>query len=267
MLFSWKAHKNTGFALAIVMPGIIWAATRYIFMGGSDRILERTRRELVYVPPATVMLGSREPGAAAPPHEFMCAGFWMGRHEVTVAEYAYYLNDSHAVGNPGCPDLVKRDGIWKARRGRARWPVTHISYEDAERFCAWLSEKWECRVRLPTEGEWEHAARGGIHGARFPWGWGEPAGRACFRTDQPCRTERYAPNAFGLYDMAGNVYEWCAGSIGSNAVARGGSWAERDPATLRVFTRAVFRRDYRDRDVGLRILVEAENKAQQACKL
>lgn len=252
------------FASVIVLPIAVWFGARHVLAKGPEHVLTQMRRDLVYVPPSRVVLGSREHGSASPPFETECGGFWLGRHEVTVEEFACYLNDAQIAATPACPDLVRGTHGWRPRHGRARWPVTHVSYEEAGRFCEWLSEKWERCVRLPTETEWEYAARGGIHGARFPWGWGEPEGRARFRAESPGRVGRYEPNPFGLYDMAGNVYEWCAGPSESNVVARGGSWAERDPAMLRVFGRAVFSRNYQDRDAGFRILMEAENSMPEA---
>ncbi|MFJ3499546.1 MULTISPECIES: formylglycine-generating enzyme family protein [unclassified Streptomyces] len=104
--------------------------------------------------------------------------------------------------------------------GRADHPVVHISYDDALAYCAWAD------VRLPTEAEWEYAARGGLDGARYPWGDDlTPDGRERCNTwlgDFPHRSDRpggrvgtvpvtaYEPNGHGLYNTSGNVWEWCA---------------------------------------------------------
>ena len=101
---------------------------------------------------------------------------------------------------------------------RARHPVTHVAYEDAAAYAAWLGRA------LPTEAEWEYAARGGLEGARFPWGDDEfPGGRARANTWQgefPWQDlgidgyrgtspwGAFPPNGYGLYDMTGNVWEW-----------------------------------------------------------
>ncbi|MEU6061212.1 formylglycine-generating enzyme family protein [Streptomyces sp. NPDC047097] len=120
---------------------------------------------------------------------------------------------------------------------RADHPVTHVSHRDAEAYCAWAG------LRLPTEAEWEYAARGGREGARYPWGDElAPGGREMCNTftgDFPVRSERpggrtgtvpvtaYRPNGFGLLNTSGNVWEWCADpwEPGSGErVIRGGSY-------------------------------------------
>jgi sulfatase modifying factor 1 len=104
--------------------------------------------------------------------------------------------------------------------GRHDHPVVHVSWRDAEAFCAWSD------TRLPTEAEWEYAARGGVAGAPFPWGAElEPGGEHRMNVFQgrfPAENTRadgyagtapvdaYPPNGYGLYNMTGNVWEWCA---------------------------------------------------------
>jgi sulfatase modifying factor 1 len=103
---------------------------------------------------------------------------------------------------------------------RGRHPVVHVSWLDAMAYCAWTA------TRLPTEAEWEHAARGGLRGATYPWGDElEPGGRHAMNVFQgrfpdgdtaadgytgPAPVDAYEPNGFGAYNMTGNVWEWCA---------------------------------------------------------
>lgn len=250
------------FAFGLLAGGALLSVGDGLLERDISKDVARSKQALAEVAAATVTIGSREHGAAFTPHAAKFGPFWLGRYEVTVAEYACYLNETRATSR--CPDLVCRGGRWRPRWGRARYPVTHVSRSDAESFCRWLSAKWGQRVRLPTESEWERAARGNIHGTRYPWGWGPPARYAQFAAAGPARVGRYPPNALGLYDMAGNVYEWCADRReDESGVVRGGSWAERDPAALRVCARAVVKADYRDRDVGFRILVEVDDSGEK----
>jgi len=110
------------------------------------------------------------------------------------------------------------EGPGSSLAGREDHPVVHVAYEDAERYAAWAGKA------LPTEAQWELAARGGLEGAEFTWGDGpEPPGRPLanhwrgpfpWRPDPGCGTTApvgsFEPNGHGLFDMAGNVWEWTA---------------------------------------------------------
>ena len=120
----------------------------------------------------------------------------------------------------------KPEGPGSSLRGRLHHPVVHVSWNDANAYCRWA------RKRLPTEAEWEYAARGGFAGKRLPWGDEmTPGGRHRCNVWQgtfpdintlddgylgtaPARS--FPPNAYGLYNMAGNVWEWCADWFSAN---------------------------------------------------
>lgn len=119
--------------------------------------------------------------------------------------------------------------------GRDELPVLHVAYDDALAFCAWAGK------RLPREAEWERAARGGLEGKRFPWGDEErPNGehrcnvwQGTFPADNtvadgyygPAPVDVFPPNGFGLYNMVGNAWEWCADWFAEDLrVIRGGSY-------------------------------------------
>ena len=211
-------------------------------------------RNLVWINGGSFRMGSLEDGTWRT-NRVTVPGFWMGRYEVTREEYAEYLRETTA--------LV---GGWNRRRDRYK-PVSQVSYADAANYARWLGGKYGVVVRLPTEEEWEYAARGGVPDARYPWGWGEPdSTMACWNETQARPVGSYTPNRFGLYDMAGNVLEWCAAEEdGAEGVApvRGGSWAEKSDRSLRVHHRMRLPVSYRDADVGFRILVELPRPATE----
>lgn len=246
--------------LAAVLAG--WGVLQKFPRVGTLRAahFQTLEKEWVLIPESRLRLGSPEGAPDALPRRAHVAAFWMGRCEVTVADYAGFLNaTAFSTQHPQC---VRRGDRLVPRRGAARQPVAWVSRADAEAYCLWRSEREDACIRLPTESEWETAARGGLYGARYPWGWGSPEGRASFRSARPRRVGRHAPNAFGLYDMAGNVFEWCMADVeapapADSAPARGGSWAERDARMLLVFRRAFFPLDYRDADVGFRMVQDA----------
>lgn len=178
----------------------------------------------VRVPAGVYELGSVEGRASEQPRRAELDGFYVSVTEITEAQFG---------------------------RGKSNRPVAGVTLDEAREFCRAMSAKTGRKMRLPTEDEWEAAARGGIRGARFPWGWGGAKGRAVFDAKGPERVSRFPANGYGLFDMAGNVAEWCEGGT-----VRGGSWADRDESSLWVFRRAPMPADYRDADVGFRIVME-----------
>ena len=135
-----------------------------------------------------------------PRHQVWIDAFYIDECEVTCGQYNAFVVAS------GHPKAVAR--VAGALDDPNR-PVTGVTWEDANAYCRWA------RKRLPTEAEWEKACRGGLVGRTYPWGNDEPRGRAAFgkllRVGRlPTRVRSFQPNGYGLFDMAGNVAEWCS---------------------------------------------------------
>ncbi len=163
----------------------------------------------------------------SPQHEGIVARFLFDAAETTMAEYAACV----AAGRCLAP---KTDNPFCNARfaDRAEHPVNCIDFVDASAYCAFVGK------RLPTEREWEYAARGGREQRKYAWGDDEPSpARACFmHPGGSCPVRSYAAGAFGLYDMTGNVWEWTSShfapypvvaTAGATRVYRGGSWSRR----------------------------------------
>ena len=201
--------------------------------------------QLVMIPAGRFLMGSPEDEAErwddeGPQHEVtITKAFALGRYAVTFEEYDHFCNVTHREK----PD----DKGW----GRGRRPVINVSHEDATAYCAWLSETTGGRLQLPTEAMWEYACRAGTTTA-YAFGDEITTEQANFAFDRLTEVEAsgrkaaevgsFPANGWGLYEMHGNVDEWCvdtwyeryegAPSDGSawiddqdtNRVVRGGSW-------------------------------------------
>jgi formylglycine-generating enzyme required for sulfatase activity len=178
--------------------------------------------ELVVVPAGEFRMGSSETVYEKPEHRVVIAApFAIGRREITFDEW----DRCFAAG--GCryrPD----DHGW----GRGNRPVIDISWDDAKTFVTWLSETTRKAYRLPSEAEWEYAARAGTS-SPFWWGRAGSSGNAncedCAGTPlrQTLPTGSFRPNGFGLFDVAGNAAEWvedCWNEAYRGAPTDGSAW-------------------------------------------
>jgi formylglycine-generating enzyme required for sulfatase activity len=222
---------------------------------------------MAWIPEGNFMMGSEEGGSdESPVHEVWLDAFAIDVYEVTNQLYAEFLN---AEGNQEEGDVTWLDdgdedarisrsgGEWRPDSGYADHPVVEVSWYGARAYCKWRG------ARLPTEAEWEKAARGGLEGQQYPWGDQSPvcdegaSNGAQFSScdDDTVPVGSFSPNGYGLYDMAGNVWEWVADwyasdyydlresknpvgpSSGDYRVLRGGSWLYKPsylPYSLRV---------------------------------
>jgi formylglycine-generating enzyme required for sulfatase activity/serine/threonine protein phosphatase PrpC len=202
-----------------------------------------------------------------PRHKVQVPAFAMSIYEVTYAEYDVFARATRKQR----PDSSGWD--------RKTHPVNNVSWDNALAYAAWLSKQTGKKYRLPSEAEWEYAARAGT---RSTYWWGSDKGKGnahCFNCDselntsKPAKVGSYKPNAFGLYDTAGNLYEWVhdcyhrnyngapedgsvwEGGDCSVRVVRGGAY--RSPASsMRVENREVFPSNKGQYNVGIRLVRE-----------
>ena len=232
-----------------------------------------------------------------PVHRVFVSEFFIGRFPITQDEYARFVR---ATGHPapairdlpliaaGGRDSMFREMaapyVWQDSIppvGRGSHPVVLVRYDDALEYCQWLSMDVSRVVRLPTEAEWEKAARGGIDGQRYPWGREIDSTHCNFLTDPSAKRQRgtrptgmFPPNGYGVYDVCGNVWEWIAdwysadyyglgderdprgGPAGAMRIVRGGSWVNDDVSMLRCAYRHQVPPDTYAHSVGFRIVCE-----------
>ena len=150
--------------------------------------------------------------------------FWMGRTEVTVAEFRAF---AQATSYRTMAEKEGASRTWQVPgfRTSPRQPVVYVTFQDAAAYCEWAGG------RLPTDAEWEYAARAGAQTVHY-WGDNIDGNYLWYRAnsnDQPQPVGRKRPNAWGLYDVEGNVWEWTVDETikgEPSARRRGGSWVD-----------------------------------------
>ncbi len=246
---------------------------------------------MVFVKGGSFTMGSNEgDDDEKPPHKVTVSDFNIGKYEVTVGEFkkfmesGSYRTDAEQEGW----SYVWTGTSWEKKNGvdyrcdvkgerRIReednHPVIHISWNDADAYCKWLSKSTGKKYRLPTEAEWEYAARGGnrtngykysgsINIEEVAWYWDNSG-----KKTHPVGTEK-KPNELGIYDMSGNVWEWCSDRYGAYSsaaqinptgassetrrVLRGGSWFN-NYNSCRVSIRVLNDPDLRSVNNGIRV--------------
>jgi eukaryotic-like serine/threonine-protein kinase len=229
--------------------------------------------KMALIPAGPFKMGSDQgDGDERPVHTVTLNAFLMDKYEATNADYAGCVAAGKCL-MPTDEDSKTRKGYY-ADKQYANYPVINVSWEEANTYCKWHIDGG----RLPTEAEWERAARGGAEGKQYPWGDTLPVcttgaeNGAQFNSCNPQDTimvGSFAPNKYGLYDMAGNVWEWTtdwyeaiyyqnspgqnpSGPQSSNQnvhVVRGGSWLVNSDY-LRVADRFGLLPDYRANNLG-----------------
>jgi formylglycine-generating enzyme required for sulfatase activity len=235
--------------------------------------------QMLFIPSGEFMMGSEAPDAGPnerPLTKMTVSKFYMSRHVVTNAEYEQFDPTHGRKRAPGAGD---------------RHPVVYVTSLDAIKYCQSLSARERKKYRLPTEAEWEYAARG-TDGRKYPWGNHEHRGDLANFADRntvfawsdreiddgypessPVGAFPFGASPFGIEDMAGNVWEWCLDffepyrgipkvnprgpAAGAKRVLRGGSWKSRFNS-LRATTRNSNVPNYSCNDLGFRIVCECE---------
>jgi len=217
---------------------------------------------MVLIPSGSFQMGKEGSSRnEMPVHSVYLDAFFMDKTEVTNHQYAkciqegickelYYAHSFSHENYFGSPEYDN-------------YPVIHASWEHARDFCEWRG------ARLPTEAEWEKAARGGLEGQSFPWGDQDPdcsianyLGKDGYCIGDTASVGSYPPNGYGLFDMSGNVWEWVSDCYKrdyysqspernppgplctNNRVLRGGSWTD-SRIYLGVATRYWYQADHR----------------------
>jgi sulfatase modifying factor 1 len=237
---------------------------------------------LVSIPAGWFFMGSAngpispdEPGSGPvsqdnerPLHRVWVDAFSLAACEVTNAEYGNFLR---ATGHSPPP-------FWNnADFNHPQQPVVAVSWFEAVEYCAWLSASIGRPYRLPTEAEWERAARGGFDGKLFPWGDAPPQSLPDYDKHWKTGPElvlRSSPNAFGLFEMCENVHEWCSDwfqadyyaispernpqgpESGTRRSSRGGSWRHHIKVS-RCAARSSIPPQFQYADYGFRIASDA----------
>jgi formylglycine-generating enzyme required for sulfatase activity/class 3 adenylate cyclase len=216
---------------------------------------------MVSLPAGTLAMGSNDDLSERPTHRVAIKAFAIGKFPVTVREWGA------CVAANACKYIAKGDDDA---------PVTNVSWGDAKQFTAWLSQATQKEYRLPSEAEWEYAARGGTAG-KYWWGnLPQPGVANCkgcnepYDTRQPLKVGSFPPNPFGLYDMGGGVDQWVEDCWHKNYqgaptngepwldsdcsahVLRGGSW-KSEPANIRAASRDYYDANVRYLTHGLRV--------------
>jgi len=244
------------------------AVGKWIFWSKDGREIDIVP-EFIFVQGGTFQMGSDreyyDKKYDEPVHTVFVSDFYLSKNEVTFEQYDAFCEASG------------REKPFNSNWGRSNRPVIHVSWGDAVAFCVWLCQQTGKTVRLPTEAEWEFAAQGGNNSQGFELSGGNEKNDVSWNGhnsgDQTHPVGQKQSNELGLYDMSGNVWEWCNDWYGENyyrhspennptgpssgkyRILRGGSWSFYD-FSLRSAFRSWSPPDLRGGHVGFRCAME-----------
>ncbi|NIM15363.1 MAG: SUMF1/EgtB/PvdO family nonheme iron enzyme, partial [Candidatus Aminicenantes bacterium] len=252
---------------------------------------------MVYIPGGEFTMGSNDFDDEKPIHTVYLDGYWMGKYEITIKQYMKFVNATKTH----YPEWLEQgnkynintgaDDYYKEFLSNENNPIVGISWNDANAYCDWLSTEKNLIFKLPTESQWEKAARG-TDSRTYPWGNSPPSGEKVNFADikllekekifswvdkniddgyaytAPVGSYHNGASPYGLLDMAGNVWEWCydwydiysaepqknptGPESGSNRVVRGGGWLG-GAGYLRCANRSYHRPSNRVNSLGFRL--------------
>ena len=175
-------------------------------------IVGKDRAKMVLIPAGDFQMGSNNGHSDEKPvHTVYLDAFYMDVYEVTNAQYKKFVDANPQWRKDRIPSSYHNGNYlkhWNGNNyppGKGNHPVVHVSWYGAMAYAQWAGK------RLPTEAEWEKAARGGLVGKKYPWGDSIDSSKVNYggHVGGTTAVGRYAPNPYGLYDMVGNVWEWC----------------------------------------------------------
>ncbi|HEV8427417.1 MAG TPA: bifunctional serine/threonine-protein kinase/formylglycine-generating enzyme family protein [Pyrinomonadaceae bacterium] len=201
--------------MVLVLAGV--GISAYLMLRQSSRTVDPTptptpvpppksKADLISIDGGTFLMGRKTgPPQETPAHAVTVQQFLMDRTEVSNTEYADFVRETnhtppaHWIGN-------------KPPFGQETWPVVNVTFTDATEFAAWRSKRDGVSYRLPTEEEWEYAARNGERADLYPWGpeWKDGVAVLKDATPSPVGSRADGKNRWGVFDLIGNVWEWTA---------------------------------------------------------
>ncbi len=229
---------------------------------------------MVKIPVGSFRMGTKSGKAGKdekPEHEVFLDHYWIGKYEMTLGQYNRFISETKHRELPPWVTSLYSTGYWS--------PIVGVSWYDAAAYCEWLSRETGRVFRLPTEAQWEKAARG-IDSRKHPYPWGKSSPNCerahyvkCSRRSEKPIAVVLLPagkSSYGIHNMAGNVWEWCqdwyaAGyykkspkinpqgtSRGDKKVLRGGSFNDKESA-LRAANRIALKPDTKRTNLGFRL--------------